>query len=116
MPITLDSLRSKLSSMWKSLGRWGLTSLGKGFYELSFSSIEDMRSVRSVGSWNLSPGILKLFAWSKDFNPSSRQHSTSQVWVRIYGLSQKYWRKKNLFAIASGVGTPISHTTFQASL
>jgi hypothetical protein len=55
----------------------------------------------------LNPGVLKLFAWSKEFNSSMQQQTTSQVWLRIYGLSQEYWRKKNLFAIASSVGTPI---------
>jgi len=36
------------------------------------------------------------------------QSSTSaQVWVRIYGLEQEYWRPKILFAIASSIGTPI---------
>ena len=29
----------------------------------------------------------------------------SQVWVKIFGLSQKYWRLKILFVIASTVGT-----------
>lgn len=29
------------------------------------------------------------------------------MWVRLYGLSQEYWRKKILFAITSSVGTPI---------
>jgi len=84
-----------------------VTSLGKGFYEFNFSSIEDMRTVRSVGSWNLSHGILKLFAWSKDFNPIMQQHSTAQVLVKIYGLSQEYLCKIIIFAIAISVGTPI---------
>ncbi|AES97260.1 hypothetical protein MTR_5g047910 [Medicago truncatula] len=39
-PITVESLRFKLSVLWKALGRWGVTLIGKGFYELSFSSIE----------------------------------------------------------------------------
>jgi hypothetical protein len=34
------------------------------------------------------------------------------VWVRLYGLSQEYWRKKILFAIASSVGTPICTDSF----
>lgn len=93
--------------LWKAIDRWGVTSIGKGFYEFSFSSIENMRRVRSIGSWNLSPGILKLFTWSKDFSPSLQQQATTQVWIRILGLSQEYWRPKILFAIASGVGTPI---------
>lgn len=55
----------------------------------------------------MNPGILKLFAWSRDFSPNTQQQTTTQVWLRIYGLSQEYWRKKILFAIASSVGTPI---------
>lgn len=106
-PITVDSLRSKLSVLWKAIGRWGVTSIGKGYYEFSFSSVEDMRRVRTVGSWNLNPGILKLFAWSKDFNPNFQHQTTTHVWIRIFGLSQEYWRQKILFAIASGVGIPI---------
>jgi len=56
--------------LWKSLGKLGITSIGKGFYEFTFSSFEDLRRVRPIGSWYLNSGILKLFAWSKEFNPS----------------------------------------------
>jgi hypothetical protein len=89
-PLTFVALRTKLQPVWKNLSRWGITSIGKGFYEFIFSSIEDANNVRSVGSWNLNPGILKLFAWTHDFNPSLFQNSTAQVWVRLYGLSQEY--------------------------
>jgi hypothetical protein len=65
-PLTMAALRTKLLTVWKHLGRWGITSLGKGFYELSFSSVEDANSVRSVGSWNLNPRLLKLFAWTRE--------------------------------------------------
>jgi hypothetical protein len=57
--------------------------------------------------WNLNPGLLKLFAWSKDFNPRLQHNTSAQVWVRLYGLSQEYWHKNILFTIASSVGTPI---------
>ncbi|XP_058773455.1 uncharacterized protein LOC131647592 [Vicia villosa] len=82
-------------------------SLGKGFYEFTFSLIEDVKRVRSVASWNLNPGLLKLFAWTKDFNPSTQQQSSAQVWVRFYALSQEYWHPKILFAIARSIGSPI---------
>jgi hypothetical protein len=106
-PINVDDLRGKLASIWKYIGRWGITSIGKGYFELSFSSIEDLRRVRSVGSWNLHPRILKLFTWTQDFNPRTQNQTFVQVWMRIYGLSQKYWRKNILFAIASSVGTNV---------
>jgi hypothetical protein len=50
---------------------------------------------------------LKLFPWTKDFNLALQQNSPAQVWLRIYGISQEYWRPKILFAIASSVGSPI---------
>ncbi|PNX96058.1 hypothetical protein L195_g019259 [Trifolium pratense] len=106
-PVKVCDLKTKLLPLWKSLGRWGITSLGKGYYEFCFSSIEDVQNVRSVSSWNLNPGILKLFTWTKDFNPSFQQNSSAQVWVRIFGLSQEYWRPNILFAIANSLGTPI---------
>lgn len=82
-------------------------SLGKGYYEFTFSNVEDMRRVRGKGSINLSPSLLKLFSWSKDFNPSSQHHTSAQVWVRFFGLSHEYWRPRIFFTIASCVGTPI---------
>lgn len=60
-PLTVVALREKLKPVWKELGPWGVTSIGKGFYEFVFSSIEDARRVRSVSSWLLNPGFLKLF-------------------------------------------------------
>jgi len=106
-PLTAVALKAKLSLIWKGFSLWGITSIGKGFFEFSFSSVEDMRRVRSIASWNLNPGLLKLFAWSKDFNPRNQQNSSAQVWVRIYGLAQEYWRKNILFSIVSGIGSPI---------
>jgi len=107
IPLTVFALKQKLSTMWKDLERWGVTSLGKGFYEFTFTRLEDVKRVRSIASWNLSPGILKLFTWTKDFNSSVQNSTSAQVWVRIHGLAQEYWRPRILFAIASSVGTPI---------
>jgi len=58
-PFSLEKLRAKLTVMWKSLGQWGVSSIGRGFYEFTFSSIEDLIRVRS---WSLNFGFLKLFA------------------------------------------------------
>jgi hypothetical protein len=110
-PLTVVSLKAKLSNIWKNLSRWGIQSLGKGYFEFTFTNLEDVRRVRSVSSWNLSPGYLKLFAWSPDFSPKTQQNTNAQVWVRIYGLSQEYCRKNILFSIVSGVGSPICTDT-----
>ena len=110
-PLTVLALRNKLSLIWKDLRRWGVSSIGKGYFEFIFSSLEDVKRVRSTSSWNLNPGVLKLFTWSRDFNPRNQNTTSTQVWVRIHGLSQEYWRPKIIFAIANGVGTPICTDT-----
>jgi hypothetical protein len=106
-PLSVVALKTKLSQVWKNLSRWGVISLGKGFFEFTFSSLEDVKRVRYVPSWNLNPGLLKLFAWTKDFNPKLQHNTSAQVWVKIYGLSQEYWHKNILFTIAGSLGTPI---------
>lgn len=78
-------------------------------YEFSFSSIEDLRRVLAVGSWNLAPWILRLFSWTPDFNPYLVKQTDTQCWIRIIGLPQEYWRPRILFAISRGIGIPLSH-------
>jgi hypothetical protein len=106
-PVTVVALKEKLSMIWKGFSKWGIISLGKGYFEFTFSTLEDVRRVRSIPSWNINPGLLKLFAWTKDFNPKSQRNTSAQVWVKFFGLSQEYWHKNILFAIASSIGTPI---------
>jgi hypothetical protein len=106
-PLSVVTLKAKLSLIWKDFSKWGVISLGKGFFEFTFSTLEDVRRVRSIPSWNLNPGMLKLFAWSKDFNPRMQHNTSAQVWVKFFGLSQEYWHKNILFTISSSLGTPI---------
>lgn len=107
-PVKFIDLKSKLSAHWKSISQWSMISLGKAFYEFSFASTEDLRRVWSVGTWNLKPGFLRLSPWTPDFNPNVQRQTHAQCWVRISGLPQEYWSPKIFFAIAAGVGTPIT--------
>jgi len=49
-PLSTVVVREKLQPLWKNLGCWGITSIGKGYFEFCFSSLEDAKSVRMVGS------------------------------------------------------------------
>ncbi|XP_058776274.1 uncharacterized protein LOC131650588 [Vicia villosa] len=107
VPLTVTNLRTKLLELWPSIGKWGITALGKGFYEFVFSLLEDVQRVRFVSAWSIPQGVLKLFPWTKDFIPSTMKQTSAQVWIRIHDLSQEYWRPRIVFAIASSIGTPI---------
>ncbi|KAE9600797.1 putative RNA-directed DNA polymerase [Lupinus albus] len=90
------------------VGKWNMISLGRGFYEFVFSSIEDMRTIWATGSWNLKPGILRLSLWTPDFNLWLQRITHSQCWIKITGLPQEYWCPSIIFTIAGGIGMPIS--------
>ncbi|XP_019431188.1 PREDICTED: uncharacterized protein LOC109338411 [Lupinus angustifolius] len=47
-PIKFVDLKAKLTSLWNMLGKWDMISLGRGFYDFSFSSLDDMR--RGIGT------------------------------------------------------------------
>lgn len=81
-------------------------SLGKCFFEF-LSSFKDVHCVRSVNFWNLNVGVLKLFPWTRDFVPSTLKQTSAQVWIRIHGLDEEYWRHRIIFAIANNVWTVI---------
>jgi hypothetical protein len=106
-PLSVGALKEKLAQIWKDLSRWGVISLGMGFFEFTFSTLKDVKRVRTSPSSNLNPGLLKLFAWTRDFNPKLQHNTSVQVWVKIFGLSQEYWHKNILFTIAGSIGTPI---------
>ncbi|KAF1879339.1 hypothetical protein Lal_00005805 [Lupinus albus] len=85
-----------------------MISLGRGFYDFAFSSVEDLRRVCAVGAWNLKPGFLRLYLWTPDFNPAQQKLSHTQCWIKILGLSQEYWSGRFIYSIAGGIDTPIS--------
>lgn len=70
---------TKLQQLWSNIGPWKLTPLARGYFEFSFSSYEDLRSVWAKGTLNLKPGLLRLFEWSKDFNARTQRQTHAQV-------------------------------------
>jgi len=86
-PHTHLDLTKKLQSVRKALGSWKAIPLGKGFYEFEFSSLEVIRWAPGMGSLKLSPGFLRLFAWTKDFLPATMKSTKTQAWARIYNFA-----------------------------
>ncbi|XP_019430036.1 PREDICTED: uncharacterized protein LOC109337512 [Lupinus angustifolius] len=47
-PLRFTELRTKLQALWNMIGTWGMISLGRGYYEFSFASVDDMRILFSI--------------------------------------------------------------------
>jgi len=78
-PLTYLDLTQKLQPVWKALESWKAIPLGKGFYKFEFSSLKDMRWTLGIGSSKLSPGFLRLFAWTKDFVLTTMKSTKTQA-------------------------------------
>ncbi|KAF1878428.1 hypothetical protein Lal_00047096 [Lupinus albus] len=63
-----------------------------------------MRSVCSIGSWNLKSGILRLFLRTQDFNLNQQKMSHTQCWVKIHNLPQDYWSPRIISSIVGHCG------------
>lgn len=50
-----------------------MISLDKGYFEFTFSPLDDLSAVQSIDVWNLSLGFLSAFAWTANFNPHKVQ-------------------------------------------
>ncbi|KAL6178033.1 hypothetical protein ACLB2K_049553 [Fragaria x ananassa] len=107
-PLRTDALKSLLAALWQPLEPWRLVPLGKGYFDIHFSTEEDLRRVWGGGTCTLPDGIFCLTQWKPDFVPGDTLPQThAQLWVRFYGLSQDYWHQQHLMEIARGVGTPL---------
>ncbi|GAU51552.1 hypothetical protein TSUD_414150 [Trifolium subterraneum] len=91
---------------------WPLRTSSEALMLLAFQSLNtsdyDLSAVRSIGFWNLSPGLLRTFDWSADFNRFTVQPNNAQVWICIHGLAREYWQPKILFEIAGAVDSPLA--------
>jgi len=76
-PIRMIDLKARISKFWKTNMPRSLVSLGKGYIEFIFSSLDDLSAVRSIGSWNLALCLLRTFAWPVDFNPQTVQQANA---------------------------------------
>jgi len=72
-PPTTKQLHETLTPLWK-INNWKLAPMGRGFFEFEFSTIEEMRSIWSTGSWNLKFGILRLSQWVLTSAPTLRNN------------------------------------------
>jgi len=106
-PPKINSLEANLISTLKIQEGLKISSLGKGFYSLKFSSLKEKAKILSLSSCKFSLGFIKFFTWKLDFIPS-KKFSFTHVWVRFVALPIEYWHPQILSSIASVLGFPIN--------
>ncbi|KAI9128971.1 hypothetical protein K1719_000454 [Acacia pycnantha] len=105
--ITYPTLLARTQALWRPRGCFRLVDMEGGFYMVTFDLEEDYTKVLTGGPWMLFGAYLAVQPWTMDFDPSSSVMSKVVVWVRILGLSFRYYHKAALQAIGTLLGEVI---------
>ncbi|KAL8485573.1 hypothetical protein ACS0TY_027748 [Phlomoides rotata] len=106
-PLSMESLERKLTELWGTSRTWRLIPLGKGYFNIRFSSKDDRDRILKRRTWSVKLGLMRLQHWVLDFDPDKIKSSVTQVWIRIHGLPIEYWQNQVLWAMTLVIGTPI---------
>lgn len=89
-------LIQKPKSLWKPTGEMDCILLGRGFYLLKFSNIEDFNLVLKNSHWFINGQFLSVRLWEPMFSPEKANLSIVVVWIRLPNLSMEFFDSKNL--------------------
>lgn len=108
-------LRSRLTSMWKPLGKMDCIDLGYGFFFIEFSLKKDHARVLKGGPWFVGGHYLSIRGWEPNFRPKNANLSSVAVWVRLPGLPIEYYELSVLRIIGKAIGPILRIDTHTAS-
>jgi len=107
-PLTHSDLCKKMDSAWNSLVPWRAISFGKGYYEFSFSSLEDVSCV-GRGFLETFSRISHDFCLDQGLCPAMMKLAKARCWIKIHSLTMEYWQPKVMFFFrARGIMTHLS--------
>ncbi|KAI9117977.1 hypothetical protein K1719_011119 [Acacia pycnantha] len=88
----------------KGMERCLLVDMERSFYFATFDLEEDYMKVLTGGPWMIYGAYLTVQPWSLEFDAKTSSISKVVAWVRIPGLSFRYYHKSTLRAIGSLLG------------
>ena len=75
-------LVSRLTNLWKPVGKMDCVRLSHDFFLIKFSQMEDHSRVLRNGPWFVSGHYLSIRRWEPNFIPSLANLSAVAVWIR----------------------------------
>ncbi|KAI9124904.1 hypothetical protein K1719_004231 [Acacia pycnantha] len=102
--INYHDLASRTQALWKLRGSYQLVDMERSFYFATFDLEEDYMKVLTGGPWMIYGAYLTVQPWSLEFDAKTSSISKVVAWVRIPGLSFRYYHKSTLRAIGSLLG------------
>ena len=76
-------LHSRITSLWKPIGRMDCVDLGNDFFLIKFQAKEDYARVLREGLWFIGGHYLSIRCWDPNFKSSKANLSSVAVWIRL---------------------------------
>ncbi|KAI9107997.1 hypothetical protein K1719_020870 [Acacia pycnantha] len=102
--IIYRDLVSRTQSLWQPKGSYQLIDMEKNFYLATFDLEEDYNRALTGGPWMVFGAYLTVQPWSLEFDCNNPRISKVVAWIRIPGLSFRYYHKSALRAIGTLLG------------
>ncbi|KAI9071434.1 hypothetical protein K1719_046604 [Acacia pycnantha] len=105
--VSYFDLLNRTRTLWRLRGSFQLVDVEGGFFFATFDLEEDYTKVLTGGSWMIFGAYITVQPWSIAFYPRTANLSKAVVWLRISGLSFRYYHKCTLRAIGRLLGEVI---------
>ncbi|KAL4341777.1 hypothetical protein GQ457_08G026220 [Hibiscus cannabinus] len=102
--IGFKTMYGRLLMLWKLIGRFQLIDLEHGYFLVRFEKESDYSMVLTAGPWTIFGCYLTVQPWHRDFCTTEKHPTHVVVWIRLPGLSYRYYSKALFRLIASVVG------------
>ena len=99
-----EFLAKELKKQWKLGVQPPLTALGKGFYRVKCSSIQERAMTLSQGPWSILNHHLWVQSWEPGFKPSAARCNMGTVWIKHPELPMEFYRQDFLAKIGKKLG------------
>ena len=94
-----------INSSWKPKGHFDLHLGSKGFFTISFISLEDRNCIIDRDLYFYYSAGLFLRPSKERFSPENENMWIAPVWIRLYSLPNEYWDAEILEDLGNCVGT-----------
>ncbi|WJX69247.1 hypothetical protein P8452_53520 [Trifolium repens] len=105
--IGFNTMRERLTKLWKLIAGFQLMDIGNGFFMVKFDRAADRETVMDGGPWMIFDHYLTVQQWSDEFTSPVAKIDKTMVWIRFPGLNLFYYDESILMALAAAVGKPI---------
>ncbi|KAL4332004.1 hypothetical protein GQ457_07G003470 [Hibiscus cannabinus] len=95
---------NRIRAMWNLSGEIAMVDLDNGYYLICFALENDMSKVFTGGPWLIYGHYLTVQPWSRSFSTAKDYPDQIVVWVRLPGLSYRYYTKSMFRCIAGVIG------------